>query len=185
MLRMLHESSGKDGYANRIPQTRMLHSSSGRHGFEQRVPAASHIGVTCDSCAKDITGIRYKCTMCPNYDLCSTCMDMHDASVEGNPNMKHPQDHYFLRISRDVGRNPPPSLVNRENWIHRGVACAECGKWEFAGYRYFCTVCATSYCEACELRGLPKSVSGTSHRAYHNLMKMLPPVEDTVPTQHK
>lgn len=32
-----------------------------------------HTGVTCDGCEGQVVGTRFKCTMCPNYDLCSTC----------------------------------------------------------------------------------------------------------------
>eukprot|EP00026_Physarum_polycephalum_P004414 Phypoly_transcript_04433.p1 GENE.Phypoly_transcript_04433~~Phypoly_transcript_04433.p1 ORF type:complete len:684 (+),score=167.35 Phypoly_transcript_04433:72-2054(+) len=33
-----------------------------------------HVGVTCDSClAADICGTRYKCAICPNYDMCENC----------------------------------------------------------------------------------------------------------------
>lgn len=42
-----------------------------------------HSNVTCDGCEKaPISGIRYKCGVCPNYDLCSNCeaTGKHDAS---------------------------------------------------------------------------------------------------------
>ncbi|KAK3564994.1 hypothetical protein QTP86_032510 [Hemibagrus guttatus] len=32
-----------------------------------------HLGVTCDGCEGQVAGTRFKCTVCPNYDLCSTC----------------------------------------------------------------------------------------------------------------
>ncbi|TST60386.1 Sequestosome-1 [Bagarius yarrelli] len=32
-----------------------------------------HVGVTCDGCEGQVAGTRFKCTVCPNYDLCSTC----------------------------------------------------------------------------------------------------------------
>jgi len=47
-----------------------------------------HPGVTCDSCDKEIKGFRYKCVVCDDYDLCSTC--------EGAG--KHP-GHNMMRIS--------------------------------------------------------------------------------------
>ena len=34
----------------------------------------SHSGVHCDMCCKkDIVGFRYKCVVCPDYDLCHDC----------------------------------------------------------------------------------------------------------------
>lgn len=33
----------------------------------------AHPGVVCDGCDKHIFGIRFKCVVCPNFDLCMTC----------------------------------------------------------------------------------------------------------------
>jgi len=59
-----------------------------------------HVGVVCDSCGNSITGIRYKCSVCPDYDLCEGCekkQGVHDAS------------HAFLKITRpqNTGRGCP------------------------------------------------------------------------------
>merc|ERR1712121_191436 len=47
-----------------------------------------HPGVTCDGCDKDVRGYRYKCVVCDDYDLCSTC------EAAG----RHP-GHNMMRIS--------------------------------------------------------------------------------------
>lgn len=47
-----------------------------------------HPYVTCDGCNKPLFGIRYKCSICNNFDYCSVC---EEANAE-----KHP--HPFLKI---------------------------------------------------------------------------------------
>ncbi|XP_017293528.1 sequestosome-1 isoform X1 [Kryptolebias marmoratus] len=36
-------------------------------------PPVTHPNVTCDGCEGQIVGTRFKCSVCPNYDLCSSC----------------------------------------------------------------------------------------------------------------
>ncbi|XP_072251197.1 sequestosome-1 isoform X2 [Leuresthes tenuis] len=36
-------------------------------------PPVLHPNVTCDGCEGPVVGTRFKCSVCPNYDLCSTC----------------------------------------------------------------------------------------------------------------
>lgn len=49
-----------------------------------------HPGIVCDGCDKAISGDRYKCTMCADYDLCSSC-EQKGVHKEKN--------HKFLKIS--------------------------------------------------------------------------------------
>nr|XP_055034485.1 sequestosome-1 [Misgurnus anguillicaudatus] len=42
-------------------------------GPHPHLPPMVHQGVTCDGCEGPVAGTRFKCTVCPDYDLCSTC----------------------------------------------------------------------------------------------------------------
>ncbi|XP_029960820.1 sequestosome-1 isoform X2 [Salarias fasciatus] len=46
-------------------------------------PPAMHPNVTCDGCEGPVVGTRFKCSVCPNFDLCSACQarGMHTEHV--------------------------------------------------------------------------------------------------------
>lgn len=51
-----------------------------------------HPGVVCDACDKSIYGNRYKCKVCPDYDLCEGCYEKklhpeHDMAKLTRPNV--------------------------------------------------------------------------------------------------
>lgn len=51
--------------------------------FDSAPCGVRHVGVSCSECnAADIAGMRWKCSVCPDYDLCSRCYmsDRHDTS---------------------------------------------------------------------------------------------------------
>ena len=166
------------------PRIMMLHMTSGRHGYRNLRPVVLHNGINCDGCSTGgtdfLSGVRYKCSTCPDYDLCSACMDQFEIpdTLLRNDDINgiscHPRDHSFLRICRDIGTQPPPAFANRSQWVHQGISCAECHVPTIVGYRYFCTVCAVSFCETCEQRGLP-NVRAQNHSLEHSLLKMVPP----------
>lgn len=60
---------------------------------EDKYANVVHNGITCDGCHKGpITGVRYKCSECPDFDLCSECegKDMHN-------------HHVFLKLKYPMG----------------------------------------------------------------------------------
>ncbi|OJA10315.1 hypothetical protein AZE42_05181 [Rhizopogon vesiculosus] len=59
-------------------------------GPNQRQPVV-HRNVACDSCKKTIVGIRRKCLDCPDYDLCTPC-------IESGAAEKHNPFHEFFDI---------------------------------------------------------------------------------------
>jgi len=57
-------------------------------------PEERHLNVQCDGCnACPIIGVRYKCSVCKDFDFCQNCEEMKD----------HP--HAFLKIKR-AGQAP-------------------------------------------------------------------------------
>lgn len=52
-----------------------------------------HKGIKCNQCGKkDIIGIRYKCSTCPNYNLCENCEE----------DSTHDENHIFVKIREPV-----------------------------------------------------------------------------------
>jgi hypothetical protein len=67
----------------------------------------THPGVVCDSCNSSIAGIRYKCSVCPDFDLCQTCeakSGLHDSS------------HAFLKITKPS--QPSRGCPYRRPWAN-------------------------------------------------------------------
>jgi next-to-BRCA1 protein 1 len=125
---------------------------------------AVHFGITCDGCEKSpITGIRYKCTTCPNYDLCEAC--------EAKKTTVHPE-HTFNKIETascpfNFFGSPcraPPSQ-EEPTGVYPGVYCDVCEK-NIVGIRYKCNECANyDLCETCEVK---KDV----HHPGHSFLKI-------------
>ncbi|KAJ3867306.1 hypothetical protein EV359DRAFT_34766 [Lentinula novae-zelandiae] len=69
-----------------------------------QTPVKEHFA-TCDSCSRQIFGIRYKCMHqdCPDFDLCSAC--------EALPIAVHPATHPLLKV-KDVGTALPTVYRN-------------------------------------------------------------------------
>lgn len=97
-----------------------------------------HTGVTCDGCQGSIVGSRYKCVICPNYDLCDDCSSLglhseHNMIKISRPsNLYHPYGlrPHFRRRHHSIPSSPlipnfdflqqiqeqiPQWLPNREN----------------------------------------------------------------------
>ncbi|KAL3276682.1 hypothetical protein HHI36_012052 [Cryptolaemus montrouzieri] len=64
---------------------KVLYVNAEYKGFSEETPR--QFQVFCDVCQKGITGYRYKCIECHDYDLCATC--------EGNG---HHSEHMVLRL---------------------------------------------------------------------------------------
>ncbi|XP_018576502.1 uncharacterized protein LOC108915038 [Anoplophora glabripennis] len=97
-----------------------------------------HSYIQCDACnLQNIHGIRYKCNICPNYDLCETCYNAN----------KHDINHYFRRLDcrNSVGVNLPPRLTSttneNEDNINENIFWEENISSDICGMRYKCNNC--------------------------------------------
>ncbi|XP_035716316.1 ribosomal protein S6 kinase alpha-5 [Folsomia candida] len=58
-----------------------------------------HYGVSCKGCGNpDIHGVRYKCIICSDYNLCQSC--------EARTGL-HPETHNFVKIKTSTSTSPP------------------------------------------------------------------------------
>ncbi|XP_053734269.1 sequestosome-1 [Synchiropus splendidus] len=60
-------------------------------------PHAVHPNVTCDGCEGPVIGTRFKCTVCPDYDLCSSCQARGTHTEHALLPIWHPLQHWFPR----------------------------------------------------------------------------------------
>jgi len=127
----------------------------------------THAGVVCDGCqANPITGDRYKCTVCADFDLCSTC------EQSGKSFGRHSAQHNMIKIVAPrfprgcpVFERPAASAASGPSDVHAGVKCDGCGAVPITGTRYKCTACPNfDLCEKCEARN--------EHDPKHVLLKM-------------
>ncbi|KAG8919530.1 hypothetical protein FRC00_011219 [Tulasnella sp. 408] len=156
---------GRGGFAGR-PSDR--HEESTRGGAPDvtvppvgtAMPLVPH-NATCDLCDSKIHGNRYKCSMCPDYDVCESCF-----SIVAE---QHPK-HAFVRI-----RDPKDVMVRSHHYANRTVhhaRCDSCGK-QIVGARFKCTHrdCPDfDLCENCE--ALPIE----AHPSSHALIKLKHPI---------
>ena len=55
-----------------------------------------HLGIICNGCGRNpLTGVRYKCLMCPNFNFCEICESNYNSSES---NIVHDSKHFFVKI---------------------------------------------------------------------------------------
>eukprot|EP00003_Mantamonas_plastica_P025215 TRINITY_DN488_c0_g1_i2.p1 TRINITY_DN488_c0_g1~~TRINITY_DN488_c0_g1_i2.p1 ORF type:complete len:468 (+),score=167.98 TRINITY_DN488_c0_g1_i2:1130-2533(+) len=127
-----------------------------------------HYRVSCNGCgANPITGIRYKCNECHDYDLCETC--------EGNQvsTQSHSVNHSMLKMRKSQFGNPNEQFAKAQV-VHQGITCDSCGVGPIVGTRYNCKECHDfDLCESCESAG----VEPLNHRNTHLMLRMNQPAQ--------
>ncbi|KAF7798519.1 hypothetical protein EIP86_009740 [Pleurotus ostreatoroseus] len=130
-----------------------------------------HFNTTCDGCGLTVTGVRHKCTVCDDFDFCSTCIADPDARFT------HDLTHSFMPIPKPgdlenlmaartaINANEPPPPV-----VHDNISCDNCQDLVI-GTRHKCLDCPDfDLCEMCVSRGA-KEV----HNAAHQFVELATP----------
>eukprot|EP01116_Phalansterium_solitarium_P012337 TRINITY_DN28533_c0_g1_i1.p1 TRINITY_DN28533_c0_g1~~TRINITY_DN28533_c0_g1_i1.p1 ORF type:complete len:366 (-),score=8.94 TRINITY_DN28533_c0_g1_i1:223-1320(-) len=118
----------------------------------------------CDVCDYSIFGLRFKCTVCSDYDMCEDCYHVwqKDAGNSETCNLVHPHGHLFLKVRVPLpppGQRPAvcaPEFASTHgpvaDCVHRNVLCDGCNL-PVVGLRFRCINCdGFDLCVACEAR---------------------------------
>jgi len=122
--------------------------NQGAGGFKGPEPS----GAFCGNCfVKPIEGIRYKCMICADFELCSKCewQGVHAY-------------HTMERLPWPFGFTPKVMMFgwnsaisdDKQKGVHESVSCDKCSMAPIRGKRYKCLVCSNfDTCEKCEDSG--------------------------------
>jgi hypothetical protein len=156
-----------------LPNLFVPQNKSNSPNNENPVPSPSqnatvHSNIICDGCEMTpLTGIRYKCSVCPDYDLCEAC--------EAKGVHKEEPGHFFLKITSPQSfpiRIGTPMHCRRA-WrhgscredMHWGVTCDGCLIRPIVGVRFKCSICPDyDLCESCESKGIHKETQHSFNR---------------------
>jgi hypothetical protein len=163
-----------------------------------------HPCIICDHCNEYIYGTRYKCSNCPDFDLCGRCFQKQplvqgfQKSVELDlefvdraaccqhiPFKQHDPSHLFLAVVEPVAAplaqgqfplRPPYSYVpDVISRRHRQVICDGCECDMGTSIRFKCSVCDDfDFCLACYRSKKPHD-HDASHVFYIVMIPLPPP----------
>ncbi|KAM5544784.1 hypothetical protein V8D89_001682 [Ganoderma adspersum] len=110
-----------------------------QRSVDTRAPRLTHQGITCNGCDKtDIEGVRHKCLVCDDYNLCEACIGSPAKRTQHNPN------HGFFPMTTPYDRHEYDQARARahpERLLHNGVWCDGCNSDPLVGIRHRCLDC--------------------------------------------
>lgn len=120
---------------------------------------------TCNLCDQGIIGIRWKCTACIDFDVCSAC--------KANTPITHPYHRWMKLKTTDT----LPLGVQPSDWVmHRNIICDGCDE-TVVGPRYKCIQCPDfDWCHSCESD--PTMHHGKPDEEPHLFLKINKPLPD-------
>ena len=81
------------------------------HHFKRKYANELHTNVRCNHCSVEpVRGLRFKCDICYNYDLCLKCMEQR----------VHDQTHPLLAIGKNYFTEIPISDIELKDELGRG-----------------------------------------------------------------
>ncbi|KAI1792157.1 hypothetical protein LXA43DRAFT_363291 [Ganoderma leucocontextum] len=139
-----------------------------RRSVGTRPPHLTHMGVTCDGCDKtDMEGVRHKCLVCDDYDLCEGCIAIPAKRMQHNPN------HAFFPITTPYDGHDYDAARGRahpERLRHEAVSCDGCNSNPLVGIRHKCLDCEDfDMCAEC--------VANPSRRMQHDATHAFFPID--------
>ena len=146
--------------SNAVPPGNMFTTTTSNAAPGQfPTPAQGAHAAYCDHCRNSIVGVRYRCSMCPDYDLCAQCYDSCPARQPGQAQFLstgqahqsvHDPSHLFLRIDKPGSAcDQYPTVANRNALVHVGQSCSSCNCNPIVGVLYQCQQCpGVNLCES-------------------------------------
>ena len=140
--------------------------------FPKFVTKTIHPTVTCDGCGiYPMTGVRYKCAVCPNFDFCENC-EKKEAMKHGHPMVRLPHLNMIRSIKCNMKESSKKNLEKNEKIFFENFNCNGCGAKSIEGTRYKCALCKNfDYCEKCFLANCDKH-DHPFIKFYHQNMKL-------------
>ncbi|OLY85332.1 Next to BRCA1 gene 1 protein [Smittium mucronatum] len=141
-----HKDLKQDGSCRKGHHSRHSHRCSKRHHRHDKnknEPGHASI-VVCDSCDSEISGVRWKCIKCQDYDLCHNCN--FSESIE-----KHEHPVYAIPLFEDRKY----IVASKESDSIQKILCDNCSS-TINGIVWSCNLCeGIDFCSKCKFLSEP------------------------------